>query len=280
MNGVPEGLPLFLDLASPTTLAKLSERPYFFSSGHPLTRYVASRMRAYPQLDTSGGNVTHAAVSLAEYLGAGVIDIYGADFSYPFGKSYARGTYIYPYFDLRQSRLRPQEGLFQDFLYRNQSLERQCDPDGDYRYLTKPLGAYLRRMEGLAASSEALLRRHRGGGAASLADYDEAKPLRRRGFGRVFAAGKLFMTPREFLSSYRSELLALPKPPSDPGPAQAAQYIQALQGRDRDIWTTLLPSVAAFRREAGSDMQRMRGVLAEVLAWSIALIDEELKETS
>jgi hypothetical protein len=107
MQGLPSGMPLFVDLASPPTVTRMAARRYYFSSGHPLDRYVAARFRAFPILDTSGGNVTHAAVSLAEYMGAGKIQLYGADFSYPFGKSYARGTYIYPYFDLRQNRLRP-----------------------------------------------------------------------------------------------------------------------------------------------------------------------------
>jgi len=31
---------------------------------------IASRFRAFPVIDTSGGNVTHAAISLAAYLGA------------------------------------------------------------------------------------------------------------------------------------------------------------------------------------------------------------------
>lgn len=277
MGGVPAGMPLFLDLASPTTLAKLSARPYFFSSGHPLARYVASRMRAYPMLDTSGGNVTHAAVSLAEFLGADRIDIYGADFSYPRGKSYARGTYIYPYFDLRQSRLRPQESLFQDFVFRNQAIVRESGPDDEFRYLTKPLWAYLERLERLAASSEAAVVRRRGGGASSRADDEPKSPAPRRA-GRLFAAGKLFQSPARFLRSYRDELAALPPPPRGGGASEASAYLAGLGPAARDLWTTLLPSVAAFRREAGARRELLDRVLADALAWAVEVIDEELKE--
>jgi hypothetical protein len=99
MDGLPEDALLFLDLASPPLLSSRTKNPLFFSGGHPFTRYISKVYRSLPELDASGGNVTYAAISLAEYLGAREIELYGADFSYPEGVTYARGTYIYPFFE-------------------------------------------------------------------------------------------------------------------------------------------------------------------------------------
>lgn len=107
MMGFPEQVPLVLDLASPVFLSRLSKFPMFFTSGHPFSQYVNGSWRKFPFIDTSGGNVSHAAVSLAYALGAEEIHIYGADFSYPQGKSYARGTYLYPFFHSHSNRLSP-----------------------------------------------------------------------------------------------------------------------------------------------------------------------------
>jgi len=268
--GLPTELPLFLDLASPPTVARLAARPYFFSSGHPLSRYIASRLRAFPVLDTSGGNVAHAAVSLAAYLGASSIRLYGADFSYPFGKSYARGTYIYPYFYLRQSRLRPTESLFSEFLYRNQSIEREEDADGTYRYVTKPLVAYKERLERLVEESPCHIDRVRGLGVQTRASYGERKIGRAR--GKVFAAGRLYQSPASFLRSYEGDMAALPEPRGN-----AAAYVEGLSPHQRDLWTTMLPSAAAARREAGERAPSASAILADTRDWCLSIVRGELE---
>lgn len=266
--GIPERIPLFLDLASPPTVARLASRPYFFSSGHPLARYIAGRYRAFPEIDTSGGNVTHAAVSLASFLGARSIRLFGADFSYPSGKSYARGTYIYPYFDIRQSRQKPFESLFAEFLFRNQTLVREDDEQG-FRYVTKPLVAYRERLERLASSIPARLDRVRGNGVA--ASIEAGAVPRATNAGRVFAAGKPFQKPREFLAGYADDISKLPAPHE-----HAAGYLDALNAHQQDVWTTMLPSAAAFRREAGETPPRPADLLALTSAWCEAVVRGEL----
>lgn len=266
--GIPERIPLFLDLASPPTVARMASRPYFFSSGHPLARYIAGRYRAFPEIDTSGGNVTHAAVSLATYLGARTIRLFGADFSYPFGKTYARGTYIYPYFDIRQSRQRPFESLFAEFLFRNQTLVREDDEQG-FRYVTKPLVAYRERLERLASSIPARLDRVRGNGVATT--MENGAPSRTAHSGRVFAAGKPFQRPQEFLAGYADDIAKLPAPHE-----HAASYLDALNAHQQDVWTTMLPSAAAFRREAGDTPPLPADLLAITRAWCEAVVRGEL----
>ncbi len=270
--GLPENTPLFIDLASPPTVARLAAKPYFFSSGHPLSRFIASRFRAFPELDTSGGNVTHAAVSLAEYLGAARVRLYGADFSYPFGKSYARGTYIYPYFDIRQCRTNPTESLFAEFLYRNMNLDREDDEDGSFRYVTKPLVAYRQRLERLSSTIACRLERIRGNGVSTAISVQEAGS--RKISGRIFAAGRPFQKPEDFLRSYAAEIDALPEPFR-----HAAAYLDGLDAHEKDVWTTMLPSAAAFRREAGDAPPAPYELLSRTRSWCATVVHEEVRRT-
>lgn len=271
MAGVPDSVPVFFDLASPPTVTRLAARPYFFSSGHPLARYVASRFRAFPNLDTSGGNVTHAAVSLAEFLGADKAYLYGADFSYPMGKSYTRGSYIYPYFDARQSRLTPFEGLFSDFLFRNQYLAREDDEDGVFRYVTKPLVAYRERLEALSSSSACAIERIRSLGVRASTAAPPTRPSRPPGSGQVFSSGRAFMSADAFLRSYAAELSSLPVPE-----APVARFLDGRPARERDLWTTLLPSAAAMRHEAGSHPPSPERLLADTRDWCLQTVEDEI----
>ncbi|MDR0377301.1 MAG: DUF115 domain-containing protein, partial [Spirochaetaceae bacterium] len=138
MNRLPPEVPLFLDISSPPLLASRTDRPFFFSGGHPLSAYVSRFFRPLPAIDTSGANVTFAALSLAERLGAKNIEVYGADFSYPNGKLYTRPAYMYPYFHRKQNRFRPTESFAAAFLYDAKSL-RRVETDSSWYYETRPL---------------------------------------------------------------------------------------------------------------------------------------------
>jgi len=291
LGGIPDGLPLVLDLASPSTLCRLGDSVRFFSSGHPFCAYVSARWRPFPALDTSGGNVTHAALSLAEALGAETSLLAGADFSYPEGKSYARGTYIYGFFGQTQSRLTPLESLFSGFLFRGSDMERETGVDDDgntySRYLTKPLMAYRSHLERFAERSPMEIVALAGKGVKIKTP---SKPKNRNiKLRRVFAAGSAPCPAAEFLSRYAKDLRALP-PPRDP----AIRYLGSLGDEERDLWTTLLPAACAFQREAGSrgmngvTPRELNGVAprglsgAELLEatreWAIETVEEALSE--
>lgn len=254
-------IPLFLDLASPPSLASLAERPVFFSAGHPLSAYIASRWRPFPLIDGSGGNVTHAAVSLAETLGAAEIELYGADFSYPLGRTYARGTYIFPYFETCQNRLEPLETFFSRFLYRS-PLEKRTPPagpaEGTWYYETETLIRYRNSLEAAGKRMEARLLPAAGLGAP-IAGYPAA-PQQRGAAGaggsgrpatgpRQVAGSRQITEPlpaREFLSRYREQIRALPPPlPGKP----AGAYLAGLGNEGRQVLATLLPLAAALRRK-------------------------------
>ena len=57
-------------------------------------------------------------------LGAKEIILYGADYSYPEGKPYARGTYFFPIFEANANRLNPSIKQF----YALPLFERQYYP--------------------------------------------------------------------------------------------------------------------------------------------------------
>jgi hypothetical protein len=137
-------IPLFLDLASPPMLAERSAAPYFFSGGHPLSRLFSRCGADLPELDVSGGNVTYAAVSLAEALGAETVELFGADFSYPLGVVYARGTWLHPFYDKQQNRFSPTETFFSHLVYRTPLEKRHAN--GSWRYETPALAMYRAKL--------------------------------------------------------------------------------------------------------------------------------------
>jgi hypothetical protein len=275
LGGIPSDTPLVLDLASPSTLCRLGDSVRFFSSGHPFCAYVSARWRPFPALDTSGGNVTHAALSFAEALGAETTLLAGADFSYPEGKSYARGTYIYGYFDRCQSRLAPLESLFTGFLFRGSDMERETGVDSSgnsySRYLTKPLMAYREHLERFAARSPMEIVPLPGKGVkirVPLTHKNRDQKLR-----RVFSAGSAPCSASDFLTRYAKSLRALPRP-HDP----AVRYLGSLGDEERDLWTTLLPAASAFQREAGAGGMDAATLLEATRAWAIETVEEALAE--
>ena len=218
-------VPLFLDVASPPALSALSDFPVFFCGGHPLAAHLRQNYPSLPVLDTSGGNVTYACLSLAEKLGAGRIYVYGADFSYPMGKIYARGTYVFPYFESRQNRLSPLEARISSFLFRAPFLP--ADP-GD-------------ASAGILRCETAAMRSYRQSFLRKISEMDAEVsvspafiPGSRDGGGRVldFAPGKPTAKAADFLEGYLREVLAL----SLPGPSG-----------EKHVFTTLLPLMAALK---------------------------------
>jgi hypothetical protein len=282
---VPAHISLFLDLASPPPLASLAARPIFFSAGHPLGVYAASRWRPFPFIDGSGGNVAYAAVSLAESLGAAGIELYGADFSYPLGRTYARGTYIFPYFEARQNRLEPLEALFSRFLYRG-PLEKKspggpAEASGTWYYETETLVHYRESLEAAGERMAARLLPAAGLGAPIAASRAPAggtgggggDPSRREKTGQSAAGTPPGRTPsaREFLARYREQIRALP-PPARGSPG--GTYLAGLDGEGRQVLATLLPLAAALRLKEPE--RRGPEIIERVKAYGAGVLDRVL----
>jgi hypothetical protein len=272
ISGYPREIPLVLDLASPRHLTGLSDKPVFFTSGHPFSRYVNQNWRRFPYIDTSGGNVGHAAVSLADSLGAHRILLYGADFSFPRGKSYVRGSYLYPYFHGMEMRTKPAEGLFFDFIFRNPEILRSRKNEV-LRYTTKPMISYKRRLEEASIAIRGRLEAVEGDGETVLSAEKPSQRPRSAIVGTMFSAGSPSMPWRDFLLSYDQLLSRLPEPKES-----LAQYRSILSQEQLDVATTLFPTSAAIRRE-----QEMKGhtaggahILKDVISWSRMIIAHRL----
>ncbi len=245
LKGLPRKTLLLLDLASPPVLTRMTDRVLFFASGHPFSLYLNRLYRPFPILDLSGGNVTHAAVSLARAAGAGEIHLFGADFSYPMGRPYAKGTYLYPYFQSRSARTGGSEDSFWRFI--NSSRPRRESSGGSWRLRTASMDHYRESLEKTISSPDANVVQEDGDGVplrTSGASRTHA-PSSRGKFASLLSAGKASVGWKEFLKGYVGRLESLPPlngPPQD--------YLADLCTEDRQAWATLLPSAATFRGNA------------------------------
>jgi hypothetical protein len=257
-------------------LTGISDQPVFFTSGHPFSKFVNGKWRKFPHIDTSGGNVSHAAASLADALGAQTILLFGADFSFPRGKSYARGTYLYPHFRSQESRLAPTETSFFSFIFRNPEILRN-DESEPIRYTTKPMISYKKRLEEASGGLRARLVPVEGEGEP----LEPAVPTKRSNdssiVGTMFTAGSASMNWREFLEWYDSILGGLPEPTES-----LAAYRATLSQEQMDAVTTLFPASAAIRREQEIEGYCSIGamILKDVIEWSRSVIRHQLSSGS
>lgn len=265
LKGLPKEVPLVLDLASPPLLARLTKNIIFFASPHPFCRYISTYWRHFPSLDTSGGNVTHAAVSLALTLGVHQIYLYGADFSFPRGKSYARGSYLYPFFLARSNRYLPLESSFSHFLFSNQKLEKRKGVTG-IRYIPLRMEHYRLHLEALLETAQANI----------VPVIEEGEPIHiptnpqrkeRELPMRIFSAGPKSCSWKEFLRSYLEDVQNLPLP-FDP----VISYLDSLPLDQRNLWTTLLPISAVIRKELGKKEVPPSSLLLESRTWALEKI--------
>jgi hypothetical protein len=238
-------IPLFLDIASPPLLSGFSRRLFFFAGGHPLAAYISLKWRPLLPLDTWGGNVTYACLSLAQQLGAKRITVYGADFSYPLGRPYARGTYFYPLFERQQNRLSPLEAGVSSFLYRGPFLPPE---NGGNRsrvspcYETAALRFYRKSFEGKASAMEAEVLAERGNGIPLDIRRKTNKPFVSGGRTIDLTLNKALTDSREFLDRYAKDIKALPV-----FGHKGNEYVLNLNANERQVFITLLPLIAAIK---------------------------------
>jgi hypothetical protein len=229
-------IPLICDIASPPLLSSFS--PLFFSSGHPLTRYISSQWKPFVGLDTSGGNVTYACLSLAEVMGARRVTLFGADFSYVKSATYARGTYIYPYFEKKQNRFSPLSAQASSFLYRSPFLPKENE-NQNYRE-TSSLRFYREKLEEKAAGMTALISSAKGEGAPVNLTRKKVNNNVKTSVFKI-ETGKPDISGIDFLKQYRDGIADLPK-------ADNANYLSKLDIKSKQILNTILPTAAAIRR--------------------------------
>ena len=238
MNSACRRIPLFLDVASPPALSTLSDFPFFFAGGHPLAALLRQKWAPLPALDTSGGNVAFACLSLAESLGARRVSVYGADFSYPAGKIYAKGAYVFPFFETRQTRLSTLETGVSSLLFRAPFLPPES-ADGASRRETATMRAYRASFGQKISAMEAEVSMAPGLGLPPLVHGKKTSRARRED-ERGFTPARPTTGAADFLETYRRDVEALPPLPPLGG--------DALDAEARRIFATLLPLMAALKR--------------------------------
>ena len=152
MGKLPFSCRVFADWGAPLPPGIEESRIYWFSSPHPLCRYFRRKGRLpLPEIET-GGNVTQAALALLRHSSIREITLLGADFSYPEGKPYCRGSYFHTWYHVKDRRLCPCENSLLHFVLERSSLTESPD-SGIYtspllRQYEKNLGDYVESTGG------------------------------------------------------------------------------------------------------------------------------------
>jgi len=251
---------LVLDIASPPLLSRFSSSPLFFSGGHPLAQYISSNWRPFLKLDTSGGNVTYACLSLAQSLGAKRITLFGADFSYVNSRTYARGTYIYPYFEKKQNRFTTLESHLSAFLYRSPFLPKENEAQ-NYRE-TALLRFYRKKLEEKAAKSAARIYCAQGYGAPVKLE-NKTRQIKENTGGAFHLTEKPEINGRDFLKQYRNDIAAI-----------SGLNLRDSNVKNRQILNTILPAAAAIKHR-NPDL-KTEEIIEETKCFCINQIDNAL----
>jgi hypothetical protein len=266
-----KNIPFILDISSPPLLSGFSASTFFFASGHPLALYISAFWQPLVQLDTSGGNVTYTCLSLAESLGAQNITLFGADFSYVNSQTYARGTYIYPFFTNRQNRLSPLESQLSTFLYRSPFLLSENGEKKEY-YETSTLRFYRKKFEEKASRMSAKIICEKGRGAPininPKISHGGTEAVHSFGMQRLRDFDKK-ISGTEFLVQYRDDIIALPTA------REKENYLQKLNTKEQQIFTTLLPLAAAIKKS--NPELKQANLIEEVKHYSINEIDRVIR---
>jgi hypothetical protein len=274
-SGLPEDIPLVLDLASPSILTRLTDNLFFFSSGHPFSQFLSQHWRHFPRIDTSGGNVSHAALSLACELCASEIYLAGIDFSYPDGKTYSRDTYLYPYFRSIENRMLSCESLFFSFILNDKTITKE-KTGNTFRYTTQQLLNYKERMETVIKESQVRVIQLDGRGLSlsikPVSGADEKVAQKTLHMKTLLAQGPAQTDWKTFLTEYCKKVKKLP-PPFHP----VSKYLFNLSRSERELWITQLPA-ATFLREY-SDLKESDNteLLRETIKWTVKVIHRLLK---
>ncbi len=271
--GSVQGIPFLLDLASPPSLARRARVHAFFASGHPFCQYIRRNWKPFLSLDTSGGNVSHAAVSFARTIGAKEIFLYGMDFSYPDGKAYARGTYLSHLFGSHSCRLSPLDSAFFSLIFGKGDVQIEKMTDG-WRYTTPLLLSYRESMERLLNGFTAAVSCFEGRGLPlRLRKEIPAQDPVLSVYGPTDTASSppKPVTWELFLKGYSRNIEELPEP-SNP----LTVYLRSLSLPQRETWITLLPLVPCIEKAIGGLSERRR-LLADAREWALSRVRRTLR---
>ena len=133
------------------------------------------------------------------------------------------------------------ESIHSAFLFRGK-LEKKMGKNAWY-YESPSLSFYRERLEEKCRGSSFLLIPQDGLGAAIRVSLGIAKPKLQTRI-TPFNSGAALTRARDFLVSYKEDILSLPALPKD------NEYTRILKDNKRIIFTTLLPAAAALKRRS------------------------------
>ena len=239
----------------------------FCASANPFARYIAARFRNIPLLDTSGGNVSHSAISLAVHLGAEAVHLYGLDFSYPEGKAYAKGTYIYHDFELRENRHHPVESLSFSFVLRSPKTSRISTSYG-LRYETPQLNSYKENLENFLDNIGIEVIPEKGKGLDIFIDGRKSYRVRDSSQSVLSTENKQTITAGDFKTELKEKIRSLPAPE-----LSISAYLSKLDPVMRETVFLLLPLCADIR-EHSEEQYRLASIVEKAACWAADTIDK------
>ena len=234
----PPQTPILADLASLPLLNRLKNPLLRFLSAQPLHRWISSRYPDLPQLLTPFGQVAGSALEAAYLWGAKKALLWGLDFAYPQAKTYARGTYVYPYFDQRANRLQPLDSQMVGFAFRTSSVQRWQIPQG-LSYTNAVLQGYRSQLQtGVATWSMNFEPWDGHGLPLQLPAVDRMSP--RQAFTSV-----TFLPNDGRWKEFQHDLYRLWTSLPTPAPEQTWRaYAQTLSNTQAEAWLALWPLAA------------------------------------
>ncbi len=231
-------IPILADLASLPLLNRLTNPTLRFLSAQPLHRWIGARYPDLPQLLTPFGQVAGSALEAAYRWGAQKALLWGLDFAYPQAKTYARGTYVYPYFDQRANRLQPLDSQMVGFAFRTSSVQRWQTPHG-LSYTNAVLQSYRTQLQtGVATWSMNFESWDGEGLALQLRKTGRASSRKASTSLSVLASAERWKELKKELQNLWSGLPA-------PAPEQTWRaYAQTLSKAQAEVWLALWPLAA------------------------------------
>lgn len=271
MQGFPQNTPVVMDIGSPPLLARASVPIIFFASGNPFSRYIAENWLPFPSLDTSGGNVTQSALSLAIRLNANIITIFGADYCFLEGKTYSRGTYIYSYFDAISSRISSRESQHVTFMYGAGPLISERAENGKLRYSTPMLQSYRRDLKIFAEKMNFTMEAMPDNVLLFTGSQRTIARNNPQFFGINPEDSIKDKTYTDLLTNFRDRLRCLSEPKSP-----LTTYFDKMGIHDRSVWNCLYPIAASLSKTENRAGTFGIDLLIDARSWAITILDNIL----
>ncbi|MCL2792366.1 MAG: DUF115 domain-containing protein [Spirochaetaceae bacterium] len=257
-------IPIIIELGSPLFLSRYFKNRIYVTSGNPLSCLIASVWRHFQYVDTAGGNVSYSGLSIASSIGIDEVTLYGVDYSYIKHKPYARDTFIYKYFNRESIKTNSLENAIYSFssdsdLYECSKKNIYSNKRMDFYY--KSLISYIKKEDVNVKSAPFSPRK---------IFHKNKKNIDRE--HKLFSSGSPKMAWNIFLEGYKEALMALPDFKN-----QYNKNFNSLSKKEREIWTTIYPVCATFRKELREENFSTPQILRITKEWCINEVEKVIK---